>query len=90
VRTSKQWRVQGGDKRAAVNLDVSGVAFDEIVVGEWLHVEAMDDTAYYMYFGDTKIWFWVDKKNRVHVTHVEGDEKLIAALTRKRSTKARP
>jgi hypothetical protein len=77
VRTSKQWRVQGGDAKAELNMNVSGVAFDEVVVGEWLHIEATGKDDYYMRLGEMRLWFWVDKKGVVHVTGVEGEECLV-------------
>ena len=49
----RTWRAQGDDG-ADKHTGVSG--FDEVVVGDWLHAEAMDDDAVWMRVGPLRFW----------------------------------
>lgn len=59
------WRVQG--MKAAADTDPLGV-FDEIVVGRWLHVEALGGRSAFVRIGAR--CFWVRTRDGV-ITHEE-------------------
>lgn len=66
------WRVQGVKTEA----DVKPLgAFDEIVVGDWLHVEMMDNGSAFVRLGST--CFWVNVKRGI--TYIEQRDDGLAA-----------
>ena len=57
------WRVlshsgEGSQRHSIENLG----EFDEIVLGDWLHVEQMNTSEYWMRLGDADIWVTIDRK----------------------------
>jgi hypothetical protein len=65
-------RLPGQDRLSATELDATGRSyhagsdslpdtdFDELVVGQWLHVEWMDADRWWVRIGDVAIWITVD------------------------------
>jgi hypothetical protein len=62
---TKEWRVQG--MKAAADVAPLG-SFDEIVVGNWLHVEMLNNDSAFCRIGD--ICFWV-KTRTGEITYAE-------------------
>ncbi len=52
------------------------VEFDELVVGEWFHIERMDNRAWWMRVGGVTFWVNVPRTGKALVTITEGDEHL--------------
>jgi len=46
--------------------------FDELVVGQWLHVEAQDATRWWMNVGGVTVWVTVDRDGRAKKVTVYG------------------
>jgi hypothetical protein len=46
--------------------------FDELVVGHWLHIEAMDTTRWWMNIGGVTIWITADRDGRPRRVDVYG------------------
>lgn len=70
----KGWRAQGDDKRGQhVAIKGEGL-FDEVVAGDWLHVELLDSgrgwASYFMVVGSRAFWLKVTK-GKVEVTGFE-------------------
>jgi len=59
--SGKRWRVQSDDRGE----------FDEIVVGDWLHVERLDTNHYYVRIGERVSWATPEKDGRVTITYEE-------------------
>lgn len=68
-RRGSPWRVlaQGGAER--VSLECAGTEFDELVVGDWLHIERMSEQEWWMQIGGVVLGVTVlrDKRKRVRV-----------------------
>lgn len=47
----KFWRVRAYGRKGSVSLENEG-AFDELVVGDWIHLEQMDKRVWWMRLGD--------------------------------------
>jgi hypothetical protein len=54
VDFGSKWRVLARDGDREVTLENEGV-FDELVIDNWLHLEQMTDTSYWMRVGDARI-----------------------------------
>ncbi|MGJ4888374.1 hypothetical protein [Bradyrhizobium sp. HKCCYLR20261] len=55
-RPGRRWRVRAvRDDGRSVELQNQGI-FDELVVDDWLHLEQMDDHAWWLQVGDVGIW----------------------------------
>lgn len=70
----KGWRAQGEHGRGEMRSARGNGLFDEVVAGEWLHVELLDHkrgwATYFMVVGSRAFWLRV-KKGRVEVTSQE-------------------
>jgi hypothetical protein len=71
----KGWRAQGEQRRGQEMAKASGEGlFDEVVAGDWLHVELMDarggSASYFMVVGSRAFWLRV-KKGKVEITAYE-------------------
>ncbi|GLH78084.1 hypothetical protein SSBR45G_29920 [Bradyrhizobium sp. SSBR45G] len=52
----RRWRVRAvRDDGRSIELQNHGI-FDELVVDDWLHLEQMDDNAWWLQVGDVRIW----------------------------------
>lgn len=70
----RPWRVQG--ERDAYNQDTTSAkfgAFDEIVVGSWLHVEAMNDRCAWVRLGERVFDVFVERGKIVVLERPEDD-----------------
>ena len=54
VIKNNSWRVVAMREGTPLELQHDG-SFDELVVGEWLHVENMDDGSWWMRVGDARL-----------------------------------
>lgn len=81
-----RWRVLAQDGARKVDMSVEGTEFDELVVGEWLHIERMDTRDWWMGVrtpsGDVvHINFRVGRDGRATVT-VTDCESLVRGINR--------
>ena len=53
-KPGSNWRVLARDGEREVTTQTEGV-FDELVVDQWLHLEQMDDSTWWMRVGDARI-----------------------------------
>jgi hypothetical protein len=49
-----RWRFLAHQEQGSLELENQGV-FDELVVDDWLHIEQMDETVWWMRLGDARI-----------------------------------
>jgi hypothetical protein len=49
-----RWRFLAHQEQGSLQLENQGV-FDELVVDDWLHIEQMDETIWWMRLGDARI-----------------------------------
>lgn len=70
------WRILAWNRRGHTQsrrtIDLSfvpaqKVEFDELVVGDWLHIEQMDDRRYWMRVGDYRIDVFIPAKGKPNV-----------------------
>ncbi len=62
TRNRMPWRVLAHvDEEARVSIENAG-EFDEVVLGDWLHVEQMDTTHYWIRLGDADINVTIDPR----------------------------
>lgn len=70
-RADGPWRVSvGGQKSPRVHHE-GAAEFDEIVVGDWLHVEQMSDRHYWVVIGGVNINVFFNQLGRVQKVNVE-------------------
>ncbi|MFO0684398.1 MAG: hypothetical protein U0234_20260 [Sandaracinus sp.] len=77
---ASRWRVQCYDGEESIALPVRG-AFDELVVGGWLHIEWMDDRAWWMRLGDMRVWITVNAPDDVRVDVERGHHSAVNGET---------
>jgi hypothetical protein len=53
-RPGSRWRVLARDGERQISAQNEGI-FDELVVDDWLHLEQMDDTRWWMRLADVRI-----------------------------------
>jgi hypothetical protein len=53
-KSGERWRVLAHESTGEVQLENRGV-FDELVVDDWLHVEKMDEGAWWLRVGDARL-----------------------------------
>ena len=66
------WRALAQGRKGSAQIDCAdhpGVEFDELFLGRWMHLEAMDRGVWWMSIGGYHIWVRVTKKGKVTVTH---------------------
>lgn len=61
MKASHQWRAQGLD-------------FDELVIGEWFHIEAMGRGGWFIEFCGRRFWVHVGKDGKAKMIDEEVDE----------------
>jgi len=85
AQAPRSWRVlaQGPGVRS-ISLECLDVAFDEVVVGDWLHVEALDDDGnFYMTLGDALLYFTVTgRRVEVRLGEASGERTTFAGFDR--------
>ena len=71
-RLKARARRQAKDPAVAwrLNIDPEG-AFDEIVVGPWLHVEQLNHREFFVRLGTSCFWVHVDRNGVGQITHTE-------------------
>jgi hypothetical protein len=62
----KRWRFLAHRDGAKIELENEGV-FDELVVDDWLHVEKMDNNAWWLRVGDARIFVTISAPERFSV-----------------------
>lgn len=66
-RQGRKWRVSW-DSASGKRCDISDAGdFDELVLDDWLHIERMDDRAWWMQIGDAYVSVVIDRHGRAHV-----------------------
>lgn len=71
------WEYTGKGEYAGAKVDIGsdqhpGTEFDELVVGQWLHVEQMNATQWWMNVGGVTIWVTADRDGRAKYVTVFG------------------
>ena len=70
------WRVLAQDSTGTVERHQCSVEFDELVVGEWFHIERMENRGWWMCIGDVHLFAKIGKDGKATVTVTEGREHL--------------
>jgi hypothetical protein len=52
---SRKWRLSAYEANEKIEFENQG-SFDELVVGDWLHVEQMDDKVWWLRLGDARVF----------------------------------
>lgn len=66
-KPGSRWRILARDGERKVTAQNEGV-FDELVVDEWLHLEQMDDSTWWLRVGDARIDIKVLSDGRAEVS----------------------
>jgi hypothetical protein len=66
-KPGSRWRILARDGEREITAQNEGV-FDELVVDEWLHLEQMDDSTWWMRLADARIDIRVLPDGRVDVS----------------------
>lgn len=74
------WCVRAFDEGGPIEIPVRGV-FDELVVGEWLHLEWMDERAWWMRLGDMRVSVSVNAPDDVRVDVERGHHATVNGKT---------
>ena len=67
------WRVLAQDLRRSERHESGAVPFDEVVVGEWLHVERIDLDLWWLRIGGVALTVETGEDGRVTVRLTEGE-----------------
>ena len=85
VPPGRSWRVLAHSERGPVELENQGI-LDEIVVDDWLHLEQMNESQWWMRVGDARLWISIegDGKARVNIERgcyddIRGETKDISS-----------
>ena len=62
-RPGTRWRLLAKESAGDLQVENRGV-FDELVVDDWLHLEQMDDTSWWMRLADARIMIRVQPDGR--------------------------
>lgn len=73
-------RREAREKGWAVDHDLSGTEFDELVVGHWLHVEQMDTGFWWMNVGGVTVHVRADRDGRPTHVMVHGPDDYAGAV----------
>jgi hypothetical protein len=65
-RHGSEWRVLARDGAREIEHGGEGV-FDELVVDQWLHIEQLDDAAWWLRIGDARVLVRIDEHEAVTV-----------------------
>lgn len=68
-----QWRILAHNEDEGINVDMSSAefpsVFDELVIDGWLHLEQMEDQAWWLRLGESTFWIQIeDGKAKVSLT----------------------
>jgi len=65
------WRLHARDR--GKDVDLRGKGFDELVVGQWFHLERMDKRFWWARIGDARIEVHIGKTGQVRVEVERGE-----------------
>lgn len=79
--TPDTWRLSyDSDRSTRVNVEDAG-ELDEVVVGNWLHLERLNDRAWGLKVGDARISVTVDRGGRARVNVYRGEFAEVSGET---------
>jgi hypothetical protein len=76
------WRIlahkRNSRRLATAHIDIAHtpedkIQFDELVIDDFLHIEQMNNRAYWARIGDVWMWIWRNPKGKIRVSIRRGD-----------------
>lgn len=65
--SGRNWRIKFETKSGMEEIENLGL-LDEVVIDEWLHIEQMEETQWWLRVGNAKIWVTLDPEGNATVS----------------------